>query len=222
MINPKIPFTFLITSHNEGVELRRLVSQILPFTLTSNSEIVIVDDFSSDPILIDVLKELSHHSNVTILLKKFNNSFADQKNYGLLFCKGRYIIQLDADEFLASKFLINVQFLISSHDFDLLKVPRVNIVNNLSTEDQLKWSWLQNEHGWINWPDWQSRVFRNTPTIRYNGAIHESPQNCEKILFMDPDASLSIIHIKELQKQNIQNELYEKISNYPFNISNDM
>ena len=51
----------------------------------------------------------------------------------------------------------------------MLLVPRVNTVEGLTQEHINKWRWNVNENGWINWPDYQTRI--NKIVLKLNGKI---------------------------------------------------
>ena len=56
---------------------------------------------------------------------------------------------------------------------DVFLVPRVNTVEGLTDDHIKKWGWNVNEDGWVNWPDYQWRVWKNTPTIKWVNKVHE-------------------------------------------------
>ena len=48
-------------------------------------------------------------------------------------------------------------------------VPRVNTVEGLTQEHINQWRWNVNEKGWVNWPDYQTRIIQNIQKL--NGKI---------------------------------------------------
>ena len=55
----------------------------------------------------------------------------------------------------------------ANKEIDLISIPRVNIVKGLEQNDIIQWHWQINQHGWVNWPDNQHRIFRNKPEIKW-------------------------------------------------------
>ena len=51
----------------------------------------------------------------------------------------------------------------------MLIVPRKNLVEGLTEAHIKKWGWRVNEKGWVNWPDQQKRIYKNTPKIQWTG-----------------------------------------------------
>ena len=52
-------------------------------------------------------------------------------------------------------------------------VPRVNTVDGLTQEHINKWRWNVNKKGWVNWPDYQTRIIQNSPKIKWQNKVHE-------------------------------------------------
>ena len=36
-----------------------------------------------------------------------------------------------------------------------------------------KWQWKVNEQGWVNWPDYQWRIWKNIKRIKWKNKVHE-------------------------------------------------
>ena len=51
--------------------------------------------------------------------------------------------------------------------------PGVNTVEGLEDKHIQKWRWSINELGWINWPDYQWRIWKNKPEIKWKNKVHE-------------------------------------------------
>jgi hypothetical protein len=63
----------------------------------------------------------------------------------------------------------------------------------------------------INSPDFQSRVFRNSPDIRWRRKVHEMITGCKTFAHIPPQEELSLYHPKTIHKQETQNQLYSAI-----------
>ena len=97
------------------------------------------------------------------------------------------------------------------NDVDLIWVPRVNTVDGLTEEWIQKWGWRVSEKDWVNYPDYQARVFRKADGIRWTGKVHEIIQGGKTYAHLPPHEELSLYHPKTIEKQIKQNEFYENI-----------
>jgi hypothetical protein len=150
------------------------------------------------------------------LIKKYehnlNKNFAEHKNFGLSKCSKEWIFQIDADELLGPYLKSNLHDLLRSNSHvDLLVIPRVNIVKGITNEDIKNWNWSLNEKGYIQWPDYQTRLFKNKASIKWIGSVHERVEGFENYSVLPPDENWALIHTKDIDRQRKQNELYKTI-----------
>jgi len=101
--------------------------------------------------------------------------------------------------------------MLETNDVDLVWIPRVNTVEGFTNEHCVKWGWRVNDKDWINYPDYQARVFRNNESIRWVRPVHEYISGCKTYAYLPPQEELSLYHHKTIDKQEQQNQLYEKI-----------
>ena len=94
---------------------------------------------------------------------------------------------------------------------DLIWIPRVNTVDGFTDADVQRWGWKVTENGWVNYPDYQARFFRNHESIRWERPLHEVIRGCKTYAHLPPVEELSLYHPKTIGKQEQQNEFYEKI-----------
>ena len=138
--------------------------------------------------------------------------YAGQKNYLTRMCKGEYIINIDADE-LPNKWLMkNIKEILEANPtIDLYWVPRVNTVEGLTQEHINKWHWQVNEKGWVNFPDYQGRIYKNDKSIYWENPVHEVVTGAKKISHFPPQEEFCLYHSKDIERQEKQNELYSQI-----------
>lgn len=210
--------SFAITTSNEGQYVRNLLEQLVPYCNQSGDEIIVLDDNSTDKTTIDAFDwARKANKDFQIVFRHFRSilyptSFADHKNYLNKFCSGDYIFQIDADELLHENLLLSLPELLDyNKDVELFHIPRVNIVNGLTQEDISKWGWKVNEKGWVMFPDYQGRLYKNHPDIKWEGKVHEHIIGAETISVLPPEEEWSIIHVKEIDRQRKQNEFYNTI-----------
>ena len=93
---------------------------------------------------------------------------------------------------------------------DLIWIPRVNTIDGMKEEHIQRWGWKVSEKGWVNYPDYQARVFRNDEKIRWTRPLHEFIDGCKTYSHLPPHEELSLYHPKTIQKQEEQNVWYNK------------
>ena len=199
-----------ITVHNEADELNRLL-EILVKNIDEEDEIIICDDFS-DKKTLDVIDHWELYSPDSRYLKvykrKLDNDFAAHKNSVIENASGDYIFHIDADEYPNKILLQQLKQILEINDVDLIWVPRVNTVEGFTNEDVQRWGWRINEKGWVNYPDYLSRIFRNTEKIRWERPLHEIITGCKTYSHLPPHEELSLYHPKTKEKQEQQNKFY--------------
>ena len=203
--------TYGITVHNEADELNKLL-EILVNKTQQLDEIVIVDDFSDEPTQDIISKWLEEKKDILWYKRKLDGDFASQKNYVIEKSSGDYIFHLDADEIPNEILLQQLPQILEINDTDLVWVPRINTVDRITEEHLRYWGWKTTEQGWVNYPDYQSRIFRNDDNIRWSGKVHEMIKGCRTYSHLPPHEELSLYHPKTIEKQEKQNAFYNTIT----------
>ena len=126
-------------------------------------------------------------------------------------CSGDYIFHLDADEIPHEFLMEQVHTVIEMNDVDLIWTPRVNTVEGLTDEWIQKWGWRVSDKGWVNFPDYQARIFKNHPDIKWVKPVHEVISGHKSFAHLPPHEELSLYHPKTIDKQIKQNKLYSTI-----------
>lgn len=212
--------SYLITVHNEALELNRLLHQLFRFIIDNETddEIVILDDFSTDK---QTIEYIDYHKFLYPFIKvvqhALNKDFGSHKQFGNEQCSGSHILQIDADEYLSNTLLENLHEIIESNPtVDLFWIPRVNIVRGITDEDVRKWGWKVSkvpeypDLPIINFPDRQGRLYRNSPKIQWKKKLHEQITGAEYVCTLPDSVDFSIIHDKVIDRQRKQNEFYMK------------
>jgi len=203
-----------ITVHNEADELNKLL-EILIHKTDKEDEIVICDDYSDEKtqeVITGWIQQYVHEKTIKVYQRKLDGDFSAQKNSVIENCSGDYIFHIDCDEQPHETLLEQLKQIIEMNEgVDLIWIPRVNTVDGLTEEWIQKWGWRVSEQGWINYPDYQSRVFRNSPDIRWTHKVHEHIDGCKTYAHLPPHEELSLYHPKTLKKQIKQNEFYQSI-----------
>ena len=205
--------TYAITVCNEINEITKLINFLHP-RIQSEDEILIQYDEGgvTDDVrgYLRIINDL--HDNVNVIGFPLNKDFASYKNNLKSHAKGIFIFQIDADELPNEYLITNMHDLLEANlDIDLFFVPRVNTVEGLTPEHIQKWRWNVNEKGWVNWPDVQTRIYRRTSEIEWEGKVHERIKGYNTMTYLPLEEQFALYHPKDIERQEKQNELYETI-----------
>ena len=94
---------------------------------------------------------------------------------------------------------------------DIVFVPRVNTVEGLTDEHIKKWGWKVDEKGWVNFPDYQTRIYKNTDDVKWMNKVHERITGYDTFSNFPAEEQWSLYHPKQIDRQEQQNEFYETI-----------
>jgi glycosyltransferase involved in cell wall biosynthesis len=208
-----LKISYGITVHNEAEELKRLLN-ILIEKIDKEDEIIICVDGEDDAVKfeLDVFTQTYHKQNLILVYqRKLNGDFASQKNSVIENSKGDYVFHIDADEYPSDGLLEYVKPILEANDIDLIWVPRVNTVDGITEQHIQQWGWRVSEAGWVNYPDYQSRIFKNSPEIRWKSKVHERIHGAQTFSHLPPNETLSLYHPKTIDKQEEQNNFYSKL-----------
>ena len=199
-----------ITVHNEAEELFRL-TDLLVNNIDSEDEIIICVDGNDEKVklvLENLQKTYQWNSNVIIYNRKLDKDFSAQKNSVIEKSSGNYIFHIDADEYPNKILLQQLKQILEINDVDLIWIPRVNTIEGMEQKHVQKWGWKVTGKGWVNYPDYQARVFRNDKSIRWTRPLHEYITGCKTYSHLPPQEELSLYHPKTIEKQEEQNLFY--------------
>ena len=212
--NVMINITYAITVCNELVELTNLLNFLQP-RIKSDDEILIqYDEDSVTKEVKDYVTILSqlHKSQIRVIAFPLNSDFASFKNNLKDNANGMFIFQIDADEIPSEYLVENLQFFLESNkDVDLYFVPRVNTVEGLTNEHIQKWRWNVNENGWVNFPDYQTRIYRRTSEIHWVNKVHELIVGFNTMTVLPAEEDYCLYHHKQIERQEKQNAFYDTI-----------
>jgi hypothetical protein len=203
--------SYAITVCNEHVEIQKLVTFLLDNKREQDEIVITFDSKNGSKSVEDYLRTKSVNGEFNWHPFDFSGNFSDLKNYTKSMCSGDYIFHLDADEIPHETLMEQLPQILEINDVDLIWLPRVNTVDGITEEHIQKWGWKVSEKGWVNYPDYQARVFRNTEEIKWIKSVHEIISGASNFSHLPPYEELSLIHHKTIQKQEKQNKLYEEL-----------
>jgi glycosyltransferase involved in cell wall biosynthesis len=200
--------SYLVTCHNETSSLDKLLSKLVQ-NKKDNHEIVLLDDYSDNPESLEIIQK--YKEKTSFHQHKLDRNYGAHKNYGIEQCKGTWIFQLDGDEYPTDLLLENIDVVLESNvDNEVLWLPRLNYFTGVTELDVKTWGWNYQD-GMINFPDYQSRIYRNLSHIRYQRRLHEKVEGFKSYTFVPPQKDYAIVHEKTIEKQRQTNLNYNKM-----------
>ena len=204
--------SYAITVCNEFVEIQRLVAFLLKHKRVEDSITILYDTKNGDREIENYLRSHSVNGEFSWFAAPFDNHFANWKNKLTNYCTGDYIFQIDADEIPSEYLIENLYQIISENkDNEVYYVPRVNTVEGLTQEHIKKWRWNVNQEGWVNWPDYQMRIWKNIPEITWKNKVHEVLQGFSTFSALPAIEELALYHPKTIERQEKQNAYYDTL-----------
>jgi hypothetical protein len=204
--------SYAITVCDEAVEVQRLISFLLEFKRAEDEIIVLFDESRNSIAVEDYLRSHSINGEFSWHKGKFEGHFADWKNKLNSLCSGEYIFQIDADEVPHSSLIESLPFILEHNESDIILVPRVNTLYPKVDENYVKkWGWKMNEKGWIQWPDHQWRIYKNTPEIKWKNKLHEILEGYKNYANLPEMEEYALYHPKTVEKQEKQNSYYNNL-----------
>ena len=204
--------SYAITVCNELEEVKKLINFLHSNKREQDEIVVLADSPKMSQDLQDQLYRFSSSNWIKLIESKFEGHFADWKNKFFKVCSGDYIFQIDADELPTEDLINNLPYILEvNQNVDVLRVPRVNTVEGLTVQHIQKWGWNVNENGWVNWPDYQWRIYKNTPEIKWKNKVHEVLVGYKTLSHLPSQEVYSIYHPKTIDRQERQNTYYDTL-----------
>jgi hypothetical protein len=204
--------SYAITVCNELDEIKRLVPFLYQYKRPEDEICVLLDKPKASQELVDQLYKYSSADWITLKESAFQGHFADWKNELTKMCSGDYIFQIDADE-LPNEYLIDSlpEILEINSNVEAYVVPRINTVEGLTQDHIAKWGWNVDEKGWVNWPDYQWRIYKNSPDIKWKNKVHEVIEGYKTVAQLPAYEDLALYHPKTIERQEKQNNYYNTL-----------
>ena len=213
-----------ITVYNEHKELDDLLHHLSKH-IREEDEVVVTQDISMvgtgvfEPefhALEKILEKYEYHDffkprQLKVTTFEFKKDFSKLKNFAKDQCSGDFIFSIDADEIPNEILLEQLPQILEINDVELVWIPRINLVKGITDWHMKHWGWKATEQGWINFPDYQARVFKNVEHIKWVGKVHEIIQGAKTYSHLPPQEELTLKHEKKIARQEMQNKLYEDI-----------
>lgn len=132
-------FSIIITCYNR----EKLISRCIRSALHQKNinrfdyEIIVIDDFSSDQSL-NKIQEFD--SLIKIIKNKKNYGLAFSRNEGIKKSKGKFVVMLDSDDYLAENFLFITGLFLNNNNWDAVATDyfKVNLKGNIIKKESAK------------------------------------------------------------------------------------
>jgi glycosyltransferase involved in cell wall biosynthesis len=201
--------SYAITVCDELEEIKRLVEFLISNKHKEDEIVILFDQSKGTQEVITYLDTIKTEG--CLVSNHFEGHFADWKNLLTSHCTGDFIFQIDADEYLPEEFIdLLHQILEANPEVDLYYVPRINTVSGLTEEHIQKWGWRV-QNGRINYPDYQTRIYRNNSEVKWRNKVHEVIEGYKRFTVLPAVDELSLIHPKTIERQEKQNAYYETL-----------
>ena len=198
--------SFAITAHNEYTELDRLLKQLESIIRIDDEVIIQLDTKATDKV-----KSIVDKYDFQSITFGLNGDFASFKNNLKKHCIKDWVFFIDADEYLSDGLKDNIYEVLNMNKglVDVIALPRINTVEGLTRNHIDKWRWFVDDNGWVNYPDYQTRICINKPEINWVNKVHERLSGWKTIANLPYEYDL--VHPKTIERQEKQNEFYGTI-----------
>ena len=195
--------SYAITACSEHRELSFLL-EVLRNSIHAEDEIVVQLDSNASEEVREVAKDYIEFP--------LNKDFASFKNNLSKHCTKDYIFQIDADEYPNPYLIANLKDILQYNEtIDVFLVPRINTVEGLTDEHIQKWGWRVDDNGWVNFPDYQWRIWKNNNKINWINKVHERLDGFKEYSALPQSEEFSLFHPKDIKRQERQNNFYNNI-----------
>lgn len=158
-------------------------------------QIVVVDGGSTD----GTIERLIQRQDVTVVMRRFDGNFAEQRNFGIDVCRNDWIFELDADEKPAVPLLAGLSRIageLARVSVECAGIVRLNIIDGRLVEGP--------GTGGL---DYQYRLHRRE--CRWQGAVHEEIVGWTNRVELDFHDGHFIVHDKASARHRARNDYYD-------------
>jgi hypothetical protein len=150
--------------------------------------------------------------NLTVIEFPLDKDFATFKNNLKKYCTKKWIFNIDADEIPSIILIENIHDILKlNENIDMFLVPRWNTVNGITDVHVSQWRWNLDENNRVNWPDYQTRIYKNTDEIVWKNKVHERLRGFDTYSNLPDHEDFCLYHVKDIKKQEEQNNFYNTI-----------
>jgi len=194
----------------EHEELKRLLKLLIQNKRQEDEIVVQADQGNTTSQVYQVLQDFA--SNIKVIEFPLKGNFGAFKNNLKSHCTGEWIFQIDADEYFDPWLIQNLHSILEQNpQTQVFLLARINTVEGITQEHIQRWKWQINEKGWINFPDYQTRILQNSPKIQWINKVHEVLYGHTSYVLFPSEEEYCILHNKNIARQEAQNNIYNAI-----------
>lgn len=209
---------FLISACDELEDLKGLIYYLKYFCNIDDNIIIILDGNNTNQNMINMIKK----SNVVLHILNWT-SYKQMSEMAMSKASGDICFHLCPDEIPTIPVLQSFRDIFRDSKIDAVAIPRINIFSNLNNKNNEemyvgnrgKGYLLKepiNEYEWHHWPDYQVRITRNIPQIKWGNSTHSGIIGYNNLVLFPQDPMYSLLHVKSVERQERILKLYDKIN----------
>ena len=190
--------TYSIQVCNESRELYSLINFLLKVIDEEDNIHVVVDSLHKTDKVDKVIENFKH--KISVFERPFDTFYKNSCYHGEV-ATGDYTFLIDADEMPQEKLIANLKNIITETKAEIFFIPRINIQPGITQSYIDHYKFNINEAGWINWPDYQGRLYKNCEYVTWTDELHTKLTGSTKIQGIVAKPELALWHIKSIEKQ---------------------
>ena len=190
--------TYTIQVCNESREIFSLLN-LLTRIIDDEDEINVIVDSAHTTDKVGLVLD-NFRDSVTTFNRPFD-SFKKNLDFHKEKATGDYIFNIDADEMPQESLIKIIKKVIEETGAEIIAVPRINIHPDITSEEAEEFGFNINEVGFINWPDFQTRVYKRCDHVYWTDELHTKLTGSDKAVAVKPLPSVALWHIKSMDKQ---------------------
>ena len=183
---------------NESRELFSLINLLIKIIDEEDEINVIVDsNHKTDK----VMRVIEHFKDKVNTFERPFDTFKANSDFHGKVATGDYIFGIDADEMPQEYLIKRIKNIIEETKAEIIAIPRINIHPGITEQEAKDFGFKVNEVGFINWPDFQTRIWKKCDYIYWTDEVHTKLTGTDKAIGIQPLPSLALWHIKSMEKQ---------------------
>ena len=167
--------TLIVLAKDEGPVVDSLLYALRP-ELKAGDGLIVVDDHSARETRSILRRHAVDDPRVRVRTRALDGDFSAQRNYAMDLAFTEWVLFIDADERPHPRLITLARAHLPrfvEKDANIIAFPRINTIENADQELLSRMNMHANEDGWIDWPDYQTRLIRRQTGIRWRGRVHE-------------------------------------------------
>ena len=190
--------TYSIQVCNESRELYSLLNFLIKVIDEEDNIHIVVDSLHKTDKVDKVIENFKH--KISVFERPFDTFYKNSCYHGEV-ATGDYTFLIDADEMPQEKLIANLKNIITETEAEIFFIPRINIQPGITQSYIDHYKFNINEAGWINWPDYQGRLYKNCEYVTWTDELHTKLTGSTKIQGIVAKPELALWHIKSIEKQ---------------------